>query len=441
MKTLIKNGRVIDPTTKQNAIADVLVENDTILAVGPDCSNAVDETTTVINASDWVVAPGLIDTHVHFRDPGFTYKEDIFTGAAAAAKGGFTTVICMANTSPTIDTPERLLANLEKGRQTGIHVLQTAAVSTGLKGEKLTDMKALAAAGAVGFTDDGIPLMKDELVKEAMEISRELDLPISLHEENPAFMASPGVNQGAVSRQLGLGGASALAEDSMVARDCMIALATGARVVIQHISSANSVKMVRAAKAMGGHIYAEATPHHFTLTEEAVLKYGTMARMNPPLRTEEDRMEIIRGLQDGTIDVIATDHAPHSAEEKAKPFPQAPSGITGLETALALGITTLVRGGYLTMMELIDKMSRQPAELYRLNYQGIVPGAPADLVIFAPDETFRIKEDEYASKATNSPFTDWELYGPVKYTFCQGNIVYSYLSADKQNKKENETLS
>ena len=420
MDMLLKNGKVVDPVTGTEAVLDVLIRDDKIAAVGEGLTA---DDAKVIDAAGWVVAPGLVDTHVHFRDPGFTYKEDILTGAAASARGGFTTVIMMANTNPTISTVETLQANIEKGRKTGIHVLQTATVSHGLKGKELTDMKALAAAGAVGFTDDGIPLMDDAMVKKAMEMTAELGLPISLHEENPAFIASPGVNQGKVSKAIGVGGASALAEDSMVARDCMIALATGADCVIQHISSGNSVKMIRAAKAMGAHVYAEATPHHFTLTEDAVLKYGTMARMNPPLRTEWDRQEIIKGLQDGTIDVIATDHAPHSAEEKSRPFAQSVSGITGIETSLALGVTVLVGEGYLTMMELMDKMSKRPAELYHLNPQGITAGAPADLVVFAPEETFIV--GDYKSKAANSPFTGWELKAPVKYTICDGKIVYS----------------
>lgn len=421
MKTLIKNGYIVDPVTRREGIMDILIEDDLICAVGETASNA--DADVIIDAEGRTVAPGLVDTHVHFRDPGFTYKEDILTGAAASAKGGFTTVVCMANTKPVIDTPALLKANIEKGRQTGIHVLQAAAVSYDLKGQELTDMRALAEAGAVGFTDDGIPLMNDARVKEAMELAKELGMPISMHEEHPAFIASPGVNQGEVSRKMGVGGASALSEDIMVARDCMLALATGADVVIQHISSGHSVELVRTAKRMGAHVYAEATPHHFTLTEDAVLKYGTYARMNPPLRTEWDRMEIIKGLQDGTIDVIATDHAPHSEEEKSRPFTQSVSGITGIETSLALGVTVLVRGGYLTMMELMDCMSRKPAELYHLNPKGIQPGAPADLVIFAPEETFT--PDPWVSKASNSPFTGWELYAPVYQTICGGKIVYS----------------
>ena len=421
MDILLKNGKIVDPVTGTEAVLDVLIQGSQIAAVGENLEASANA--KVIDAGSWVVAPGLVDTHVHFRDPGFTYKEDILTGAAASARGGFTTVVMMANTKPVVDNVETLKANIEKGKQTGIRVQQAAAVSYDLKGKELTDMKALAEAGAVGFTDDGIPLMDDAMVKKAMEEAKALGMPISMHEEHPAFVASPGVNMGKVSAEIGVGGASALSEDIMVARDCMLALATGADVVIQHISSGHSVELVRTAKKMGAHVYAEATPHHFTLTEDAVLKYGTYARMNPPLRTEWDRQEIIKGLQDGTIDVIATDHAPHSEEEKSRPFTQSVSGITGIETSLALGVSTLVNGGYLTMMELMNLMSKKPMELYHLNPQGIQAGAPADLVIFAPEEKFTV--GDYKSKATNSPFTGWELNAPVKYTICDGKIVYS----------------
>lgn len=417
---LIKNGLLVDPVTHTEGIRHLVLDGKYIEQVSVDLPQG--EFEQVIDAKGQVVAPGLVDIHVHFRDPGFTYKEDIITGAKAAAKGGFTTVICMANTNPVIDTVERLQANIEKGNQTGIHVLHSASVTEGLSGKKLVDMEALAQAGAVGFTDDGIPVMNEKLLKEAMERAAKLDLPISLHEEDPNFIASQGVNAGKVAEAVGVGGASALAEDIMVARDCMLAYHTGAKVDIQHISSAASVKMVRAFKEMGASVYAEATPHHFTLTEEAVLQYGTLARMNPPLRTEMDRQEIIRGLVDGTIDCIATDHAPHADDEKAKPFKDAPSGIIGLETSLALGVTSLVREGHLTMMQLMQKMSVNPANLYKLNPQGLVEGAIADLVIFNPDEKF--VAGNYVSKANNSPFTGITLYGVVHYTICEGQIVY-----------------
>lgn len=416
---LIKNGRVVDPVTKMDQKMDILVEKGIIKAVG---ERLCCEEAEVIDATGLVVAPGLWDVHVHFRDPGFTYKEDIETGAKAAAHGGFTTVVCMANTKPAVDNLETLSYVQEKGEATGIHVLQAATISKGLKGQELVDMDALAKAGAAGFTDDGIPIMDEALLIAAMEKAKELDLPISLHEEDPLFIKGAGVHQGKVSEQLGYGGASRTAEDVMVARDCMLALHTGASVCIQHISSGNSVEMVRMAKKLGADVHAEATPHHFTLTDEAVLTYGTLARMNPPLRTEEDRKKIIEGLVDGTIDMIVTDHAPHSAEEKARPMESAPSGITGLETSLALGIKSLVQPGYLTLMELMDRMSKAPAEFYRMIPGSITEGAPADLVIFGENETWIV--DRYESKATNSPFTGWELPGKVHYTICNGKVVY-----------------
>lgn len=416
---LIKNGRVVDPVTGTDEVMDVLIDGNKIVSVG---SHLPDSDADVIDATGLVVAPGLVDTHVHFRDPGFTYKEDILTGAAAAAKGGFTTVVCMANTKPAVDNVETLKYIQEKGEQTGIHVLQAAAVSKGLKGEELVDMETLANEGAAGFTDDGIPIMDEKLLVAAMEKAHELDLPISLHEEDPLFIVSPGVHQGEISKKIGYGGASRTAEDVMVARDCALALHTGASVCIQHISSGNSVEYVRTAKKLGADIHAEATPHHFTLTDEAVLKYGTNARMNPPLRTEEDRLKIIEGLKDGIIDMIVTDHAPHSEEEKARPMEKAPSGITGLETSLALGIYSLVEPGHLTLLELMACMSKKPSEFYRMVPGSIAKDAPADIVIFGEHEKWIV--DSFVSKASNSPFKGWELPGKIHYTICSGKIVY-----------------
>lgn len=359
---LIKNGRVMDPKTKRDEITDVVIENGTISVIGKQDEEQAYE--RIIDADGCIVAPGLIDVHVHFRDPGLTHKEDIETGSRAAAAGGFTTVVCMANTKPTIDNVDTLKELLARAKKLPIKMLQASAVTKGLKGEELVDFHAMKEAGAAGFTDDGIPLMDVSILKKAMELAKECDLPISLHEEDPAFIDEPGVNQGAVSKQLGYGGASHLAEDVMVARDLMIAMETGAAVDIQHISSGISVDLVRFAREHGADVVAEASPHHFSLTEEAVLKHGTLARMNPPLRTEHDRQKIIEGLQDGTITIIATDHAPHSVEEKIQPLGKAPSGIIGLETALALGITNLVKKGYLSMMDLLEKMTINPANLY-----------------------------------------------------------------------------
>ncbi|MDO5416218.1 MAG: dihydroorotase [Lachnospiraceae bacterium] len=430
----IQNVRVIDPKSGFDGTADVMLRGDKIAAVKkkeagrPEDGNPAErkpedgEIVEVIDGTGLVAAPGLVDVHVHFRDPGLTYKEDIHTGAAAAAAGGFTTVVCMANTKPKVDSVETLRYVLEEGKKTGIHVLSCAAVSKDFGGTELTDMEALKAAGAAGFTDDGIPLKDEAFLKRAMEEAARLDLPISLHEENPAFIRQNGINHGAVSEQLGIYGSPALAEDSMVARDCMIALATGAAVDIQHISSGNSVAMVRFAKSLGADVWAEVTPHHFTLTEDAVLEHGTLAKMNPPLRTAKDREQLIEGLKDGTIDMIATDHAPHSAEEKAKPLTEAPSGITGLETSLALGITELVKKGHLSMVQLMEKMSYNPGRLYHLDCGRLEEGAPADLVIFDENEEWTVKE--FASKAVNTPFIGAKLTGRVKYTICDGKIVY-----------------
>ena len=420
----IKNGRVVDSVTGTDEIMNIIIKDNIIEEVGHDISIDETDNVTVIDATGLVVAPGLMDTHVHFRDPGFTYKEDIITGAAAAARGGFTSVVCMANTKPAVDNIETLDYIQKKGETTGIHVMQTAAVTKELKGTELVDMDALADAGAVGFTDDGIPIMDEHVLTMAMKKAAELDLPISLHEEDPEFIIKSGVNQGKVAEQLGYGGASSTAEDVMVARDCVLALHTGASVCIQHISSGNSVELVRTAKKLGADVHAEATPHHFTLTEDAVLKYGTNARMNPPLRTEDDRAKIIEGIKDGTIDMIVTDHAPHSEEEKAKPLESAPSGITGLETSRALGIKSLVEPGHISLMKLMELMSKNPAEFYRMVPGSVTKGAPADLVIFGEKETWTVRKEDFASKASNSPFIGWELPGKVHYTICSGKIVY-----------------
>lgn len=416
---LIKNGRVMDPKSGFDQIADVVLDEGKIVSIGAEAKGEFDQ---IIDAKGCIVAPGLIDVHVHFRDPGFTYKEDLETGSQAAAAGGFTTVVCMANTKPVVDTPEVLKEILERAKSLPIRVLQASAVSKGLKGEELVDFAAMKKAGAAGFTDDGIPLMDTAMLKKAMKMARECELPISLHEEDPAFIDAPGVNKGVVSEQLGYGGASALAEDVMVARDVMIALDTGASVDIQHISSGTSVDLVRFAREQGAEVVAEASPHHFSLTEEAVLEHGTLARMNPPLRTAEDREKIIKGLQDGTITIIATDHAPHSKEEKEQPLEKAPSGIIGLETSLGLGVTNLVRAGYLTMMELLEKMTINPAKLYHLEQGCVEIGKPADLVIFDPEESYIV--EKFYSKASNSPFLGTKLYGKIKYTICNGKVVF-----------------
>ena len=419
---LIKDGRVVDPASGVDEGLDVVLEDGRVKALGK--FPKTEDYQRVIDAKGKIVAPGLVDMHVHFRDPGLTYKEDIATGAAAAAAGGYTTVVCMANTKPVVDSVEVLSELLGRMKQLPIHVLSAAAVTKGLQGKELTDMRALRAAGAAGFTDDGIPIMDSALLFEAMKLAKELDAPISLHEEDPALIAAAGINQGPVSKQLNFGGAPALAEESLVARDCMLALRSGARVDIQHISSGVSVDVVRAMKGLGAGVFAEVTPQHFSLTEQAALERGALAKVNPPLRGEADRYALIRGLKDGTIDFIATDHAPHSPEEKARELAQAPSGMIGLETALALGVTNLVRKGHLTMLQLLEKMTVNPARFYGLDAGTLRAGAPADLVIFDEREKWTVEEDKFRSKSRNSPFTGMELYGKVYCTICGGNVVY-----------------
>lgn len=417
---IIKNGFFMNPNTHTSSIADLRITDGLIEEIGTDLTPAPQE--VCLDAEGLTVAPGLIDTHTHFRDPGFTHKETLHTGALAAAKGGFTSVICMANTSPAVDSVPVLQDILKRAKEEKIRIFQAGTVSQGLKGLAFTEMSVLKEAGACGFTDDGIPITNAAFCYQAMKTAGELGVPISLHEEDPAFIRNNGINHGKVSDQMELYGSPSIAEESLVARDCMLALRSGADVVIQHISSRYSVELVRTFQEMGAHIHAEATPHHFTLTEDAVLSHGTLAKMNPPLRTEEDRQAIIRGLADGTIDIIATDHAPHSAAEKERPFPEAPSGIIGLETSLALGITSLVRPGHLSLMQLLEKMTINPAKLYHLPYGRIEKGSPADLVIFDPEERWIPKT--YLSLSSNSPFTGKELYGKVKYTICSGQLVY-----------------
>lgn len=418
---LIKNGLLVDPVKEEIYHADLRIAEGKIAEIAESLIPSEGE--EILDAEGKYVAPGLIDGHVHFRDPGLTYKEDIHTGALAAAAGGFTTVICMANTKPVVDQAETLNNILEKAKSEKIHVLQAGAVSVGFEGKELTDFEALLANGATGLTDDGIPLKEEAFVRKAMEKAKALDTVLSFHEEDPALITNNGVNRGKASEFYGIGGSPKEAEISMVERDCKLAMETGAKINIQHISSKEAVDLVRKAKAAGANVYAEATPHHFTLTEEACIRYGTLAKMNPPLRTEEDRQAIIEGLQDGTIDMIATDHAPHSREEKEKSITEAPSGIIGLETSLALGITSLVKTGKLSLVELIKKMSLNPARIYGLDKGTLNIGKDADLVVFDPEKMWI--PQEYFSKASNTPFTGMELYGEVDATICAGEVVFN----------------
>ena len=424
---LIKNGYMIDPKSGREGNLDLLIEGDRIVKIGKAGERELENAgkaaeCLVMDAKGLIVAPGLVDVHVHFRDPGFTDKEDIISGARAAAKGGFTTVVMMANTNPHIDNAETLAYVLEKGRQTGIHVLACANVTKKMQGKELTDMELLRSKGAAGFTDDGVPILSEAVAREAMIRTARLNVPVSFHEEDPKFIGNNGINKGKASSHYGIDGSDREAEITMVDRDLKLALETGAIIDIQHISAKESVELVRQAKKKGAEIHAEATPHHFTLTEDAVIRYGTFAKMNPPLREEEDRLAIIEGLTDGTIDLIATDHAPHTREEKDKPITQAPSGIIGLETALALGITELVDKGALSLMKLLEKMTINPAKMYRLDAGYLAEGGPADLILI--DREAKFIAGNYLSKAVNTPFTGWELTGRVVRTICAGKTVF-----------------
>jgi len=427
---MIRNGCVIDPANDFEGRADILIKDGVIAAVKDrieeDITGGDPDPLKIIDATGLIVAPGLIDTHAHFRDPGFTEKEDIMTGAAAAAKGGYTSVILMANTRPCVDDSETLEKVLMKGSKTPIHVYSCANVTVNMAGRELVNMEKLAKDGAVGFTDDGVPVMDTVILRNALIKAKELGmLPVSLHEEDKAFIVNSGINGGGeAAKALGIEGADRKAEISMIERDLAIAIETMGPLCIQHISTKEGVELVRRARRRNPAIRAEATPHHFTLTEKAILKRGTMAKVNPPVRTEEDRMAIIGGMQNGTITMIATDHAPHTAQEKARPFTEAPSGMIGLETALSLAIRELVRPGHLSLKEVIRLFTVDAAAFYHLNAGSLSKGAPADLVIFDPGEEWTVTE-KFASKASNSPFIGETLPGVVYYTIASGKIAYS----------------
>lgn len=426
MRTYIKNGRVINPATKQDAVLDVVIEGKQIVQVGGSVPPEGDED-VVIDASGCFVMPGLIDLHVHFRDPGLTYKEDIETGAKAAARGGVTTVCAMPNTKPVVDNTETLKYIQEKAEKVApIHVEQLSAITMGQEGTELVDMQAMQQAGAIAFSEDGKSVMDVTLYAEAMQQAAKLQAVVMAHCEDKALVRGGVLNEGVASRRFHVPGITNSVEDIIAARDIFLASDYGTKLHLCHCSTAASVELVRMAKKMGLSVTAEVCPHHFTLTDSDIDTEDANYKMNPPLRTEADVQALIRGLQDGTMEVISTDHAPHSEEEKKQDFLHAPFGIVGLETSASLTYTALVATGILTPMQMAEKMSWNPAKVIGIEQErgSIEAGKLADIMIFNPEKEYVVDVTEFASKGKNTPYNGKLLKGKVSMTICNGKIVY-----------------
>ncbi len=423
---LIRGGRVIDPG-RFNGLADVLIENGKVVAVGPNLKIPAGKSgagPTVVEATGKLVLPGFIDLHVHFREPGFEYKETIQTGTAAAAAGGFTSVCCMPNTNPVNDNQAVTEFILDQARATGsAHVFPVGAITKGSEGKELAEIGELRRSGCVAISDDGRPVMNSLVMRRAMEYALAFDLPVVDHCEDLHLSEGGCMNEGIVSTELGLPGIPAAAEDVQVARNVALAELTGARLHLAHVSTAGSVRMVREAKARGIRVTAEACPHHFSLTEEAVRGFDSHAKMNPPLRTKQDVQAIREGLRDGTIDVIATDHAPHAIQEKEQEFAAAPFGVVGLETALPLTLA-LVEEGVLSLERAIAALTTEPARVVGLKKGTLAPGADADVVVVDPEAQWVVEPARFRSKGRNTPFAGWKVKGQVALTILNGTIVF-----------------
>ncbi|ODT44371.1 MAG: dihydroorotase [Nitrospira sp. SCN 59-13] len=418
---LIKGGHVIDPG-RVNGVADVLIENGKISAVGQALTAPAGA--TVIQAAGQLVVPGFVDLHVHFREPGFEYKETIQSGTDAAVAGGFTTVCAMPNTNPVNDNQAVTEFMLERAKAAGTaNLYPIGAITKRSEGKELAEIGDLRRAGCVAISDDGKPVMNSLVMRRAMEYARAFDVPVVDHCEDLHLSEGGCMNEGVISTELGLPGIPSAAEDVMVARNVSLAELTGARLHLAHISTAGSVRMVREAKARGLKVTAEACPHHFTLTEETTRGYNTHAKMNPPLRTSQDVQAIKDGLRDGTIDVIATDHAPHASQEKQQEFTEAPFGIVGLETALPLTLA-LVEEGVLTLESAVDKLATAPAKAFSLNAGTLAVGAPADVAIVDPNREWEVDPSRFRSKSRNTPFAGWKVKGRVTTTIVSGRVVF-----------------
>ncbi len=419
---IIKNGRVIDPISKTDDILDIKVAKEKIVAIEKDIFVDKDSDEKVIDATGKVVVPGLVDVHVHFRDPGATYKENLKTGSKAAVAGGFTTVVQMANTIPKIDSKEKIDDHYKRAKDLPLKVFTVSALTKNFGDLEIVDMEKNYKAGAVAFTDDGIPNRNSKLILEAMERAKKLDAIISFHEEDPNLISENGINHSEISEKLNIYGSPSVAETSFIARDIAIAIYSGAKISIQHISTGMGVELVKFAKKMGANVFAEVTPHHLSLSDKALLEYKALAKMNPPLRSENDRLRIIEGIKEGTIEIIATDHAPHSVEEKLLPITKAPSGIIGLETSFSICYENLVLKENISLMKLIELMSTNPAKIYGLDGGEIALGKNCDIAIIDLESEYKI--NKFKSKSSNSPFKDKVLRGEILYTISDGKVVY-----------------
>lgn len=438
MKILIKGGRVINPATGMDEIADVLVEDEKVTKIAKEIEDNADRR---IDAEGCFVMPGFIDLHVHFRDPGLEQKEDVFTGMKAAARGGYTSVLCMPNTKPVADNADVIEYVHNKSKSVkGIHVYQVGAVTKGQQGKELADIEGMVKVGSPAISEDGKSVMDSNIYREAMKIAAKLDIPVLAHCEDINLVNGGVMNLDTKSKELGMPGISNAVEDIIVARDILLSKETGAQLHLCHCSTKDSVEMIRKAKEEGLKVSGEVCPHHFTLTSEDITEYipvmkegilepkdtdvDTNYKMNPPLRTKEDVEALKEGLKSGIMEVISTDHAPHTFDDKNTSMKKAPFGIVGLETAACLTYSELVLGGYLTPMQMAERMSYNPAKIMKFEQGDIQPGKMADIVVFDPNKKYKIDKNKFLSKGKNTPFHGREVTGKVKYTFCQGELVY-----------------
>ena len=420
MKLLIRGGRVIDPATKTDEVMDLLIEDGTIIARGKALTEMADQ---VIDAQGKWVTPGLIDVHVHLREPGYEYKETIHTGSKAAVMGGYTTICCMPNTDPVVDNEIMVeYIKMKAAREGYCHVLPIGAITKGQEGKELANIGRMVKAGACGISEDGKSVMDAGLLKTAMKYSKMFDIPVMSHCEDKSLVGGGVMNAGTQAQLLGLKGISNDSEEVIIARDILLARATGARLHLCHVSTKGGIALIEDAKRHGQEVSAEITPHHFTLCDRDVLDYDANTKLNPPLRSMDDVLALRQALKDDVVNIIATDHAPHSEDEKNCEYERAPFGIVGLETAFALGNTVLVQGGWLTPMQLIAKMSTNPARLIHLDKGSLEVGKTADISIFDPEAEVVVCAADFASKGHNTPFDGWKVQGKVCYTIVDGQI-------------------